>query len=152
MRQASLRFAIDSMTPPQFARAALARGPGLTGIDIDYDLGGYLVGHEKPAADFRLRGRSIVKTVFINAFSCLNELPRAKPRRANSSIVQRPAEQRRPRMRLAKEMRAPDNKRTCLEHRFRFHGARWMITSSAMLAPASKVPGRSGHAAYRFQK
>lgn len=150
MRQASLRFAIDRMTPPHLARAALARGPGLTGIDINDHLGGHLIGHEKPAADVRLAGGSIVKTTFVNAFSCFNEFPRARPRRANPSIVQRPAERRRPRMRLAKEIRAPDNRRTRIERRF--HGARWMITCSTMLGPACKVPGRSGHAAYRFQK
>lgn len=150
MRQASLRFAIDRMTPPHLARAALARGPGLTGIDISYHLDGNFIAREKPAADVRLANGSIVTTIFINAFSCFNESPRARARRANSSIVQRPAERKRRRMRFAKDIHALDNRRTCLGHRF--HGARWMITCNTMLATPSKVPGRSRHAAYRFQK
>lgn len=150
MRQASLRFAIDRVTPPQLARAALARGPGLTGIDISYHLDGNFIAREKPAADVRLADGSIVTTIFINAFSCFNESPRARPRRANSSIVQRPAERRRLRMRSAKDIHALEDRRTCLGHRF--HGARWMITCNTMLATPSKVPGRSRHAAYRFQK
>ncbi len=150
MRQASLRFAIDRMTPPQLARTALARGPGLTGIDISYHLDGNFIAREKPAADVRLADGSIVTTIFINAFSCFNESPRARSRRANSSIVQWPAERRRPRMRSAKDIHALEDRRTCLEHRF--HGARWMITCNTLLATPSKVPGRSRHAAYRFQK
>lgn len=150
MRQASLRFAIYRMTPPQLARTALARGPGLTGIDISYHLDGNFIAREKPAADVRLADGSIVTTIFINAFSCFNESPRARSRRANSSIVQWPAERRRPRMRSAKDIHALEDRRTCLGHRF--HGARWMITCNTMLATPSKVPGRSRHAAYRFQK
>lgn len=141
MRQASLRFAIDRMTPPQLARAALARG--LTGVDIRYNLGGKLIAGDKPAADVRLAGG-------INAFSCFNESPRARPRGVNSSIMQRPAERRRSRMRFAEHIHALDNRRICLEHRF--HSARSMITYNTILATPSKVPGRPRHAAYRFQK
>lgn len=150
MRQASLRFAIDPMTPPQLARAALARGTALTGVDISYHLGGKLIAGDKPAADVRLAGGSSVTTISINAFSCFNESPRARPTRVNSSIMQRPAERRRSRMRFAEDIHALDNRRICLEHRF--HSARSMITYNTLLATPSKVPGRPRHAAYRFQK
>lgn len=150
MRRASLRFAIYRIAPPQLAKAALARGPGLTGSDINYHPDGNLLTREKPAADVRLAGGPIVTTVSINAFLCFNESRRARSRQANSSIVRRPAERRRRRMRFAMDIHALDDRRTCLGHRF--HGARWMITCNTMLATPSKVPGGSRHAAYRFEK